>query len=49
MPTFLVRMNCEYALQVEAEDETKAKLKATKTPPEEWDKAWSEMDVEETG
>jgi hypothetical protein len=47
MKTYLVRMNCEYSYQLEAENEAQALEEVMKIHHEHWDKAWSSTEVEE--
>jgi hypothetical protein len=44
---YLIRMNCEYSLVVEAASPEEATERAKDTPTEQWDVAWAELDVEE--
>lgn len=46
MKTYLVRRNCEFSVEVEAEDEDAAIAAATALPDEDWQQAWSEAEVE---
>ncbi len=47
MKKFLVRQNCEYSLLVEAETEDAALLRAEDSMRENWDAAWSSMEVDQ--
>lgn len=44
---FLVRKNCEYSLEVEADDEDEAFREAAKVPDSNWTQAWSVVEAEE--
>ena len=44
---FLVRIHCEYSLQVEAADAEEAMKKAEKIDLSEWAQAWAETEAEE--
>ena len=43
---FLVRMDCEYSIEVDAKDEKAAMSKIKDVPLHEWSQAWSEFEVE---
>jgi len=50
MSKFLVRTNCEYSIEVEAEDEEAAVLAAGKIPVETWPhQAWAVGEAEAYG
>ena len=44
---YLVRDNCEYSLEVEAESAEKAMELASKIPHSDWSQAWAPREVEE--
>ena len=46
MPRFLARMNCEYSLLIEAENDEQVREMAEKIAAPMWDSAWSEIEVE---
>ena len=46
--SFLVRTNCEYSIEVEAEDADKAVVEANKTDVKDWTQAWAEAEAEES-
>lgn len=46
--TFMVRMNCEYSIEIKAADEEEATDKANRIPPDDWTYAWSETEAEDT-
>ncbi len=47
MPLFMIRQNCEYSVEVEAEDEEEALEKvANELPAEEWATSWSSREVD---
>lgn len=46
MPRYLVRKNCEYSLEVEAENPDKALEEAGRHALEKWIEAWSPSEVE---
>lgn len=47
--TYTVRINCEYVIEVEADNDQEAILKADKISldSDEWTEAWSTYEVEE--
>ena len=45
--TFIVRTNCEYAIEIEAETEEDAMKEAEKIPVNEWGQAWAPYEAEE--
>lgn len=47
MPTFEVRVNCEYVIEVEAKDHDEAVKTAAETSLSGWDESWSQYDAEE--
>lgn len=47
MPKYLVRQNCEYTQVVEATSEEEALTKAGLISVDDWDKAWSDMEVDD--
>lgn len=50
MPKYIVRVNCEYSIEVEAHDHEQAQAKASAIDVVDWDmKAWSDIEVEEVG
>ena len=46
MKQFVVRMNCEYSIVVDAHDESEALVNAEAIPLEQWQAAWSASDAE---
>jgi len=44
---YLLRMNCEYTLVVEADNEEQAIEKGHAIDMEDWEQAWSGIDCEE--
>jgi len=49
MAKYLLRMNCEYTLIVEADNHELAEDIADGSDMEAWDSSWSEMDCEKIG
>jgi len=47
MPNFIVRTNCEYSIEVEADNENEAMSKADKIDVATWTQAWAPYEVEE--
>lgn len=47
MPLFLIRVNCEYSIEVEAPDADAALRSAELVDLEDWSQAWSEAEVEQ--
>jgi len=47
MPTWVVRLNCEYSLEVEADTADEAMAEAEKLDVAEWEQAWSPIEAEE--
>lgn len=47
MKTYTVRTNCEYSVQVVAEDEEQAIEQVRFIDLETWDKAWADFEAEE--
>ncbi len=47
MPKFPIRQNCEYSIEVEAVDLDEAYKKAAATPKENWEQAWSSIEIDE--
>ena len=47
MPRFIVRTNCEYSLEVEAETPEKAMEKAQTQDIATWNQAWAPAEAEE--
>ena len=45
----LVRKNCEYSLDVEADSDEEALAKANAIPLSEWNQAWAPDEVESDG
>jgi hypothetical protein len=46
MPRYLIRKNCEYSLEVEADDVVKATEKAEAVASPSWNQAWSPYEAE---
>lgn len=46
---FLIRRNCEYSIEVDAETEEEAINEANSNPLDEWTQAWSPTEVEDDG
>ncbi len=48
MNRYLVRRSCEYSIPIVAPDEEQAAITASHIPESEWDKAWSDFEVEKS-
>ena len=44
---YLIRRNCEYSLEIEADSEDEAFAQAEKAKDSEWSEAWSGLEIEE--
>jgi len=47
VPNFIVRLNCEYSIEIEAEDADGAMDKASEVDCADWNQAWSVIEAEE--
>lgn len=47
MPTFIIRANCEYSIEIKAETEDAAIEKAQDIDIQTWNMSWSVMEIEE--
>jgi len=45
--TFIVRQNCEYSIEVAADDEEEAISMANAQATEDWCQSWSSLEAEE--
>lgn len=47
MPRFVVRTNCEYSIEVEADNADEAMAKADKIDVADWQQAWAPFEADE--
>ena len=47
MPNWIVRLNCEYSIEIEADDADGAMDKSNKISLEDWNQAYSGIEAEE--
>lgn len=46
MKRYLIRKNCEYSIEIDAEDEDAALSQADAAKSEDWIEAWSSLEVD---